>query len=85
MLDIQAGFQLRLRDAGLTGIVRDVADFMVATPYATVRQLSDANGKTYQANSNAVNKLIELGILEEISNGSRRIVRAPDVVHAYRT
>jgi Fic family protein len=85
VLDIQAGFQQRLRDAGLTGIVRDVADFMVATPYATVRQLSVANGKTYQANSNAVNKLIELGILEEMPNTSRRIVRAPDVVRAYRS
>lgn len=85
VLDIQAGFQQRIREAGLTGVVRDVADFMVGSPYATVRQLSDANGKTYQANSNAVNKLIEIGVLEEISHGSRRIVRAPEVVRAYRS
>lgn len=85
VLDIQAGFQRRLREAGLTGIVRDVADFMVGSPYATIRQLSDANGRTYQANSNAVNKLIEIGILEEITSGTRRVIRAPDVVRAYRT
>jgi Fic family protein len=85
ILDIQARFQQRLRDAGLTGVVRDVADFMVGSPYSTVRQLSDANGKTYQANSNAVNKLIEIGILEEIQNGGRRVIRAPEVIRAYRT
>lgn len=85
VLDIQASFQQRLRDAGLTGIVRDVADFMVGSPYATVRQLADANGKTYQANSNAVNKLIQIGILEEISNNSRRVIRAPEIVRAYRS
>jgi Fic family protein len=85
VLGIQSSYQLRLREAGLTGIVRDVADFMVGSPYATVRQLSDANGKTYQANSNAVNKLVDIGILEEITTGSRRIFRAPEVVKAFRT
>lgn len=75
----------RLREAGITGIARDVADFMVGSPYAAVRQLSDANAKTYKANSSAVNNLIELGLLEEIPNGSRRVIRAPDVVRANRT
>jgi Fic family protein len=84
VLDIQASFHRQIREAGISGIARAVADHMIGAPFSTIRQLSEANGKTYQANSNAVNRLIELGILDEVPFGSRRIIRAPEVVRAYQ-
>lgn len=85
ILDIQEQYQSAIRDAGVSGIARDIADFMVGSPYATIPQIAEVTGKSYQANSNAVNKLIEIGILNEVeTSNSRRIIRAPAVVQAYR-
>lgn len=80
LLAVQAKYQDVIRSSGAKGMVRDIADLLIGDPYVTIRGLADATGKTYQATSNAITKLLELGILEEISGSSRRIFRAPEVL-----
>jgi len=51
-----------------------------AVPYAIYLNLRDATGLTYQAVSNAVRKLTELGILEQRTAPGVMAFRAPEVV-----
>ena len=79
LLAAQADYQERIRVSGTTGVIRDIADFLVGNPYVTVRILASATGKTYQATSNAVAKLVDLQILEEVPSRGPRIYRATEI------
>lgn len=81
LLDVQETFHEQLRDGGLSGVIRDIVDVLVGTPFVTISSLSEVVGKTYQATSNAVSRLEELGILQEVTGRSQnRIYRAPAVL-----
>lgn len=80
LLHTQAEYQERIRRSGTTGVIRDIADLLVGTPFVTVRSLANATGKTYQAVSNAVTKLVHLEILEEIRTKGARVYRATEIV-----
>jgi Fic family protein len=81
LLDAQARFHDTVKDAGLRGAIRDIVDVLIGNPYVTISTLADAVGKTYQATSNAVMRLVDLGILVESTGRSQnRIFRAPAVV-----
>lgn len=82
LLAVQSGYHDSLRDAKARGIVRDIVDHLIASPYVTIRNLADATGATYQAASTAANKLVELGILEEMQTQPVRVLRARAVVRA---
>lgn len=82
LLAIQASYQERIRQSGVTGSIRDIADLLVDTPYVTVSSIARTTGKTYQAAKNALEKLVQLGILEEVEGPSVRVFRAPDVLRA---
>lgn len=80
LLDVQAGFHERLREAGAKGVVRDIVDFIIGTPYVTIPLLASETGRTYPAVKTAVLRLAELGILQERPGTSPRVYRAPDVI-----
>jgi Fic family protein len=81
LLDIQADYLERLRTTGTTGIVRDIAESLIAYPYVTVSAISEHTGKTFQAANNAVRKLVQLGILRERTGRKQwRFFEANEVV-----
>lgn len=80
LLDAQLRYQDLVRDSGAKGVIRDIVDTLIGTPYVTIRSLANTTGKTYQAVSTAVGKLVELGVLQEISSPGPRVFRATDIV-----
>jgi len=80
LIEVQDRYHEILRASKSRGIVRDIVDHLLASPYVTVRNLADFTGATYQAASTAATKLVELGILEEAESRSVRILRAPAVL-----
>ncbi|MFJ3384864.1 MULTISPECIES: Fic family protein [unclassified Curtobacterium] len=80
LLAVQGDYRERIRESGGRGIVLDIADLLIGSPFVTVPMLAKATGRTYQAASNAVSKLTELGILVEVERQGVRIFRATDVV-----
>ncbi len=80
LLAVQEKYHEILRDARARGIVRDIVDHLISSPYVTIRNLADVTGATYQAASTAATKLVELGILEESPSKSVRILRAAEVL-----
>jgi Fic family protein len=80
LLELQISYHERLRAAGARGAVRDIADLLIGSPYVNIPNLRDATGLTYQAVSNAVRKLEEVGILEQRNVPGIMVFRAPDVV-----
>lgn len=81
LLDVQADYARRLRDAGATGIVRDIADSLVGYPFVTISAVKERTGKTFQGVSTAVNRLVDLQILRERTGRSHnRVFEAVDVM-----
>lgn len=82
LLAVQDHYHEVLREAKARGIVRDIADHLIGLPFVNIRNLADLTGATYQAASTAAGKLVDLGILEEITSQSVRAFRAPLVLAA---
>ncbi|WP_314455737.1 Fic/DOC family N-terminal domain-containing protein [uncultured Microbacterium sp.] len=80
LLELQTSYHERLRAAGARGAVRDIADLLIGRPFVNIPNLRDATGLTYQAVSNAVRKLTELGILEQRAVPGVMAFRAREVV-----
>lgn len=80
LLELQTSYHERLRAAGARGAVRDISDVLIGQPYVNIPNLRDATGLTYQAVSNAVKKLVEIGILEQRHVPGVMAFRAPEVV-----
>lgn len=80
LLAVQSSYRDRIRDSGLRGMVVDVVDLLIGTPFVTIPMVASATTKTYQAASNAVQRLQEVGILDEVERQGVRIFRATDVV-----
>ena len=82
LLAVQERYHEVLRGAKARGIVRDIVDHLIGSPFVNVRTLADLTGATYQAASTAANRLVELGILEETFSQSVRVFRATEVLAA---
>ena len=80
LLAVQSSYRDRIRDGGLRGMVVDVVDLLIGSPFVTIPMVSTATGKTYQAASSAVQRLQEVGILDEVERQGVRMFRATDVV-----
>lgn len=81
LLDVQERYLERLRSVGATGVVRDVAESLIAYPYLTVSSVADRTGKSYQAASNAMRRLVDLAIVHERTGRNYgRVFEAADVV-----
>lgn len=63
MLAVQAKYVQILQDAGARGVIRDIVDVLIADQVINVSMMSNRFGRTPQAVSPAIQKLVELGIL----------------------
>ena len=80
LLAVQDSFRERLRTANAKGIVRDLAESLITSPYITVPGAARQTEKSFQAASNAIGKLIELQILREVEGRHPRLYSATEVV-----
>jgi Fic family protein len=80
LLGVQNEYRERIRASGGRGTVLDIADLLIGQPFVTVPMLAKETGRTYQAASNAVVKLTDLGILTEVERQGIRMFRAHEVV-----
>lgn len=63
MLAVQARYVQILQDENARGVIRDIVDALIADQVITVSMMSDRFGKTAPAISQALQKLVEYGIL----------------------
>lgn len=86
LLGLQAEYVRRLKMAGLTGgLVRDIINRLIGSPFVTVRSVSEDTGRTLQAASNAVARLVDLEILRERTGRSYgRVFEAVEVTSVLR-
>lgn len=81
LLDVQQRHLALVREAGATGLVRELAESLIAYPYVTVSALAQRTGRSFQAANTAVRKLVELGILTERTGRTHgRVFAAQDIV-----
>lgn len=80
LLQVQARFHSQLQAANIRGVARDIVDVLIRDPYVTITHLSRMTGRTYQAVSNAVVKLEDLGILQLVDKTAPKMYRAPEVL-----
>lgn len=83
MLAIQQRFvEIVQQSAVRGGVIRDIAEILIGSPWVTVPQLADQFGRTQQAINTAVLKLVDLRILQgPFGNYNRQFV-ARDVIDA---
>jgi Fic family protein len=80
LLAVQASYRHQVQSANVRGLARDIAELLIRDPYVTIPFLARETGKTYQAVSNAVNKLQAIGILEGVKGATPKMFRAPEVL-----
>lgn len=81
LLRVQEDYAGRLRDVGATGLIRDVAESLIAYPYIDVPRTAARLESTFQTVNKAVARLVDLGILRERTGRSYgRLFEAPAVV-----
>ncbi|HEX2297233.1 MAG TPA: Fic family protein [Pseudonocardiaceae bacterium] len=81
LLDVQLHHRTLVQESGSTGMVRDLAESLIAYPNITVSALAQRTGRSFQAANTAVRKLVELGILTERTGRSHgRVFEARDIV-----
>ncbi|HEX9889456.1 MAG TPA: Fic/DOC family N-terminal domain-containing protein [Nitriliruptorales bacterium] len=61
----------QVRDSGSRGTTVQVAHDVVGYPYVTIPAVAARYDRTYQAASNAVHKLVEIGVLHEVPGTSQ--------------
>lgn len=80
--DLRSDFRQRISQVGSSARFMTIVDELFITPVMTIPQIAERIGVTYPAAKNAVDRLLELGILEELHafSNPRRFVSLP-VVH----
>lgn len=63
MLAVQARYVQILQEAGVRGVIRDIVDALIEEQIITVSLMSARFGRTPQAVSPAIQKLVDLGVL----------------------
>ncbi|WP_322984599.1 Fic family protein [Streptomyces sp. S584] len=81
LIEIKQKFMDQLRALRAKGVSLQIAEDLIGYPMLTVRDAADRYGVTYQAANQAVAKLVELGILQQRSEGNYgRIFACNDVL-----
>ncbi len=81
VLALQQQFREELREANARGVIRDITELLVGMPFVTIPVLVERTGRTYPAVKTAVDKLLELSILEPTpSSGAAKAFVARRVV-----
>ncbi|CAG7844272.1 Adenosine monophosphate-protein transferase SoFic [Pseudoclavibacter triregionum] len=80
MLALEKDFLDRIRSLGRRGAIEQVPGLLIGQPVVTVSWLSKELGVSYQAASNLVQPLVELGILAPIGGTYPQRFRAPEAL-----
>ncbi|WNV76351.1 Fic/DOC family N-terminal domain-containing protein [Geodermatophilus sp. DSM 44513] len=81
LLRVQEAYAHRLRDVGASGLIRDLAESLIAYPYIDVSRTATRLNSTFQTVNKAVARLVRLGILRERTGRSYgRLFEAPGVL-----
>ena len=70
LLELQKLYHEAVRNAGGRGLIIELVDLLIGMPYLTIPQAAARTGKTYPAAKTAINRLMELGILAEVTGKS---------------
>jgi Fic family protein len=65
LLRVQEDYANTLRDVGATGLIRDLAESLIAYPFIDVSRTAVRLGSSFQTVNKAVARLVSLGILRE--------------------
>lgn len=81
LIELKQSFMDRLRELRAKGVSLEIAEDLIGYPMLTVRNAADRYNVTYQAANQAVAKLVDLGILQQRSEGNYgRIFGCNDVL-----
>ena len=81
LLGVRERYASVLRDAGASGLIRDLAESLIAYPYVDVSRTATRLDSTFPTVNKAVARLVSLGILRERTGRSYgRLFEAPAVV-----
>lgn len=81
LLDWRDSTLARLRAAGVRGTAHVVIDQLISQPMTTARAISDGHGVSANAANHALKRLIDLGVVQEITGRPyARVYAAPDVL-----
>ena len=70
LMDVRARFLDRLRSDGARGVVLEIVEDLIGYPLITVSQAADLHNVTYPPAAKAVERLVQLGILREVTGRS---------------
>lgn len=82
LLALQQRYVALLQASNIKGLARDIADALIGDPIVTVPRLVRTFGKTAPSTSQAVMRLVDLGILDGPFGTYNRIFVARDVMEA---
>ena len=81
LLEVQERYAGILRDASAAGLIRDLAESLIAYPYIDVSRTAARLNSTFPTVNKSVARLVALGILRERTGRTYgRLFEAPDVV-----
>jgi DNA-binding transcriptional ArsR family regulator len=79
--DLQSEWRGKLQQARVTGLVLGIADSLFESPLISANAVADRFDVTHQAAMQALRRLEQMGIVEEVSGRQRnRVYRATDIV-----
>lgn len=75
-----------LREANVRGVAIQVAEDLIGYPLMTVTDVEARYGVTYQTANLAVSRLVDLGVLEQVSEGNyNRVFAALPILDVFRS
>lgn len=81
LLSFQEETRARVRREGLRGVSVDISERLIAQPVVTPTWAAKDFDVTYQAANNAIRRLVELGVLREVTGGRyRRVFAAEEAI-----
>jgi Fic family protein len=81
LLALQEEMRTIARQHGLRGVAADIVEGLIGQPIVTPKWAAKTFGVTYQAGNNAVGRLVDIGLLREITGGRYgRVFAAADVI-----
>jgi Fic family protein len=60
----------QIKSSGARGMITEMPETILATPYFTVQRIADKHQVSYPAASSVISKLVDLGFLREITGKS---------------
>jgi Fic family protein len=75
----------RLRDAGVRGVAIQIAEDLVGYPVMTVPNVEARYNVTYNTANTAISRLVELGVLRQVSEGTyNRVFASGPIINTFR-